>query len=274
MKYFNKIILCTLIVAGCNTKELQNLNVNPNATNKINLNFLFSAAELGSAAGGSAGDNRYIDWRTNIGMCAYAIQQLACGSCPGGISPGDKYTDNFETSNAPFEFLYGDELKNIAEILKQSGDGGYDAGNKVNMRNAARILRAFLFQRLTDYYGNVPYFEANQATNVGGAYFPKYDKQSVIYTDLLKELDEATTALSASNPDDGFTAGDMIYKGDITKWKKWGYSLMLRLAMRVSNVNAGLANTYVAKAVAGGVFASNADNVWVPMALTPSIWTN
>src|SRR5258707_1002342 len=55
---------------------------------------------------------------------------------------------------------------------------------------------------------------------------------------------------------------------------KWGYSLMLRLAMRVSNVNAGLANTYVAKAVAGGVFASNADNVWVPMALTPSIWTN
>jgi hypothetical protein len=76
------------------------------------------------------------------------------------------------------------------------------------------------------------------------------------------------------DPNDGFTAADIIYKGDITKWKKWGYSLMLRLAMRASNVDPAMANTYVAKAVAGGVFASNADNSVVPMAITPSLWTN
>ena len=49
---------------------------------------------------------------------------------------------------------------------------------------------------------------------------------------------------------------------------------MLRLAMRISNVDAATANTYVAKAVAGGVFQSNADNTIVPMALAPSQWTN
>lgn len=278
MKYFKKIILSALLiavlVAGCNTDELHELNINPNAVDKINLNFLFTAAELGAASGGSAGDNRYIDWRTNIGMAAYATQQLACGGCPGGISPGDKYTHNAETSAAPFDFIYGDQLKNIAEIIKQTGPGGYDEGKKQNLRQAARILKAFLFHRLTDYYGAVPYLEANTATNVGGVFFPKYDKQSVIYADLLKELDEATAAFGAADPTDGFATADIIYQGDIAKWKKWGYSLMLRLAMRVSNVDAPMANTYVAKAVAGGVFASNADNSKVPMAIVPSLWTN
>lgn len=275
MKNINKIVvtglLTALLVTGCDTDELHDLNINPQAVTEINLNFMFSAAQLGSASGGSAGDNRYIDWRTNIGMCGYAIQHLA--NAGGGIAPGDKYTHNAETSNAPFEFIYGDELKNLGEVLRQTDEGGFDAGKKVNMRNAARILRAFLFQRVTDYYGSVPYSEAIQAAG-GGTFFPKYDQQREIYTDLLKELDEASAALSDSNPDEGFAAADLFYGGDIAKWKKFGYSLMLRLAMRVSNVDAAMANTYVAKAVAGGVFTSNDDNVWVEMALTPSEWTN
>ncbi len=277
MKYY-KIILSTLVlvicIASCDTEELHELNINPQTVDQINVNFLFTSAELGAASGGSAGDNRYIDWRTNIGLAAYAVQQLACGSCPGGISPGDKYTHNSESASAPFEFIYGDQLKNIAEIMKQTGTGGYDAGNKVNMRNAARILKAFLFQRLTDYYGRVPYFNANTATNTDGTKFPTYDVQSAIYADLLKELDEATAALTTPDANDGFATADLIYGGDLAKWKKWGYSLMLRIAMRASNVDAAMANTYVAKAIAGGVFASNLDNPKIVMAVSPSLWTN
>ena len=115
MKHIRKLILCTLvattIVTGCNTDELQELNINPQALDKIDLNFLFTSAQLGAASAGSAGDNRYIDWRTNIGMCAHAIQQLA--NAGGGIAPGDKYEDNFETAEAPFQFMYIDQLKNL-----------------------------------------------------------------------------------------------------------------------------------------------------------------
>lgn len=273
-KVFLSIVLFAIIMASCNTEDLHNLNINPQTVDQIDLNFLFTAAELGAASAGSSGDNRYIDWRTNIGLAAYAVQHLACGGCPGGISPGDKYMHNAETSSAPFEKIYGDQLKNIAEILKQTGPGGYDEGNKVNMRNASRILKAFLFHRLTDYYGRVPYFEANTATNTDGTKFPKYDRQSVIYADLLKELDEATAAMTTVDPNDGFAAADIIYEGDLAKWRKWGYSLMLRLAMRVSNVDEAMANTYVAKAAAGGVFSSNDDNPVVGMAEVPSLWTN
>ena len=278
MKYiFKTMMLSALLtfffVVGCDTDELHELNINPQTVPEIDMNFFFTAAQLGAASSGSSGDNRYIDWRTNIGMCSYAIQHLANGGT-GGIAPGDRYTHNAETSNAPFEHIYGDQLRNISEILRQTGPGGFEEGRRANMREATRILKAFLFHRLTDYYGGIPYFEALQANTDAKIYFPKYDKQSVIYADLLKELDEATAALNASNPDDGFAAADLYYKGDIAKWKKWGYSLMLRLAMRVSNVDETMANTYIQKAVAGGVFTSNDDNVWVPMALAPSEWTN
>lgn len=50
--------------------------------------------------------------------------------------------------------------------------------------------------------------------------------------------------------------------------------MMLRLAMRISNVDAATAGTYVTKAVAGGLMNSNADNVWIGMAIGPSEWTN
>jgi hypothetical protein len=265
-----KYSLAVVLTAGCDTKELHDLNINPQALNEINLNLIFTSAELGIASNGTSGDNRYIDWRTNIGMCAYAIQQLA--NAGGGIAPGDKYMVNAETNSAPFDFSYNDQLKNLAEILKQSGPGGFGEGKYLNMRQAARILRAFSFARLTDFYGNIPYSEANKGTE--GIFFPKYDSQDAVYADLLKELDEASSALSASNADEGFAAADFIYKGDIAKWKKFGYSLMLRLAMRISNVDATKAATYVTKAAAGGVFTSNADNVWVAMADGPGEWTN
>lgn len=275
MKLINKAILFALILTipmiGCDTEELHDLNINPQAVNEIDLNFMFTAAELGSASGGSAGDNRYIDWRTNIGMAAYLIQHLA--NAGGGIAPGDKYTENFESNNAPFEFFYGDALKNISEVIRQTGPGGYDEGNKVNTRQAARILRVLNFHRLTDFYGNIPYFSALQGMD--GVFFPEYDKQSAIYPHLLQELEEATAAFAPNAVDyPGFARADIIFDGDIEKWRRFGYSLMLRLAMRVSNVAPQLANEYVTKAVAGGVMQSNADNAWVPMSEGPSLWIN
>jgi hypothetical protein len=281
MKHISKIFFVALATvlpfSGCDTEELHNLNINPQSFEEVDLNFLFTAAELGSAAGGSAGDNRYIDWRTNIGFASYAIQHLA--NVSGGIAPGDKYTDNPESYAAPWEFIYGDQLKNLAEILRQTGPGGYDEGRKNNLRQASRILRVFNFHRLTDYYGNIPYSDALEGRDLN--FFPTYDNQQAIYTDMLKELDEATaalTAFSAANIDDvNFKKADLIYGGKANPsayWKRFGYTLMLRLAMRVSNVAGAMADQYVTKAFNGGVFTSNDDNIWIAMSDGPSEWTN
>jgi hypothetical protein len=276
MKYISKIMLLFSAIyipfAGCDTDSLHDLNVNPQAVEEINMNFLFSAAQLGAASGGSEGDNRYIDWRTNIGYCAYWMQHLA-NAGTGGLGAGDKYFENVESDNAPWEFIYGGQLKNLNEVLKQTGEGGFEAGMRKNTREAARILRAFLFFRLVDYYGNVPYSNALQGIEF--VFTPTYDTDQSIYAALLTELEQARDAISTSNADEGFASADMYFKGDITKWKKWANSMILRYAMRISNVDPGNAATYVNSALtAPGVMTSNDDNVWVPMSETPGLWTN
>jgi hypothetical protein len=275
MKCINKLIYFVLVLfiplIGCDTEELHRLNINPQAVNEIDLNYMFTAAQLGTADGGSAAGNRYLNWRTNIGYAGLWMQQIA-SSGTALNSAGSVYNENFEANNAPWEYLYGDPLKNIAEVIQQSGPGGYDEGNKQNLRQAARILRAFNFHRLTDSYGNIPYFEALQGME--GVFFPEYDTQAAIYTDLLRELEEASASFDPSIPDQGFSRADLYYDGDLNKWRRWGYSLMLRLAMRVSDVAPDLANEYVTKAVAGGVFINNEDNPFVPHSEGPNQWIN
>jgi len=270
LRLIQSTLLIAIIASGCDTDELHEMNINPNAVNDMDMNYFFSAACLGAASNGSSGDNRYTDWRTNMNFASFAIQHFAST----GSTAGEKYFDNdVEPLNAPFQFYYRDVLRSTAEILKQTGTGGSIEGKKVNTRQAARILKVWNFHRLTDWYGSVPYTEANKGLE--GVFQPKYDKQRPIYVDMLKELEEASASFDPNDDDyTGFAAADLIFNGDVVKWRKWGYSLMLRLAMRVSNVDAAMATEYVTKAVAGGTMETNLDNPWVPMALTPSEWMN
>src|SRR5215212_8162270 len=105
MNHLRKLIYSTAVAAlfttGCNTNKLKELNIDPQSTPSIDVNFLFSSAQLGAASGGSQGDNRYIDWRTNIGITSTAIQQL---SGTGGFpNNGDKYLDYVEGFTAPWD---------------------------------------------------------------------------------------------------------------------------------------------------------------------------
>ncbi|MEO6330864.1 MAG: SusD/RagB family nutrient-binding outer membrane lipoprotein, partial [Ginsengibacter sp.] len=92
-------------------------------------------------------------------------------------------------------------------------------------------------------------------------YKPKYDKQSEIYPKMLSELETAISKFDAGKPTLG--SSDIIYGGNIAKWKTFGYSLMLRLGMRMSNVDAAKSQEWVKKAIAGGVMKSNGDQAVV-----------
>ena len=271
-KIILSVLSLLLINMSCDQQKLEELNINPQALNEIDMNFLLTSAQLGTASGGNRGDNRYIDWRTNIGMFGHAIQQIAYATGPG-IAPGDKYTENAETNAAPWDFLYNGVLQELEEIIIQTGPGGFQEGARPNTLQAARILRAYNYMRLTDYFGNIPYSEALKGKS-DGIFFPKYDTQQAIYTDIMKEVSEASKALNASVKGDGFAGADLFYDGDISKWKKFGNSLLLRMAMRVSKVDNALATKYVTDAVSGGLMTSNADRAMIKTALGPSEWTN
>lgn len=78
---------------------------------------------------------------------------------------------------------------------------------------------------------------------------------------MLTELEASLGALSASGDP---IRNDVIYGGDIAKWRRFGYSLMLKLAMRLVKKDPTAARDWVQKAVAGGVFSSPDDDALIP----------
>jgi hypothetical protein len=120
----------------------------------------------------------------------------------------------------------------------------------------ARIWKAFGMMIMTDSYGDVPYFDAGKGYS-DQILLPKYDAQKAIYTDLIKELSEATSALDVGKT---IETADVLYSGNITLWKKLGNSFLLRAGMRLVEVDATLAQQTVQKAVQTALMELNTDN--------------
>ena len=102
--------------------------------------------------------------------------------------------------------------------------------NDVNNMAAALVMKAWFISNLTDMFGDIPYTEAFKGKEA--LYSPKYDTQQSIYTSLLADLEKANNLFNENKP---FDSSDLIYAGDVLKWKKFTNSMRLRLLMRVSN---------------------------------------
>jgi hypothetical protein len=259
------IIIIILATFGSCTKDFKTINIDPNNSPKVPLDYLFAQTQL--YLGGSAGDPGYSTWRANL---IYALPAVQMFSSLSTFYAGDKYIYQSDLSEAYFVTQYPESVKGLVDIIAQSKT---DPAN-INILSMARILKVMQLSIMTDLYGDVPYSEAGLgflSTN----FSPKYDAQKDIYADMLNELDQAGTALDATAyiP----TASDFIYGGDIAKWKKFANSLMLRLAMRMTNVDAADAQTWANKALTNGVMSSNAETFSIKYANdggTPTINSN
>ncbi|MEP7258100.1 MAG: SusD/RagB family nutrient-binding outer membrane lipoprotein, partial [Flavitalea sp.] len=128
----------------------------------------------------------------------------------------------------------------------------------VNENAMARIWKVWLYQRMTDAYGDIPYFEATLSPDSVNNQ-PKYDTQRDIYVDMMNELKNAVSALD-SNSVAGFGTADILYNGDIKKWARFGNSLRLRLAIRVSIADPELAKQNIADALSKPLIDDNSFN--------------
>ena len=164
---------------------------------------------------------------------------------------GDKYVPSGSTPGYAAS-IWSDDYRVASEMYqmkKLAVTKGFP-----NLANIADIVKIQAVAFMSDIYGDIPYNEALQLED--GISRPAYDKQEDLYPQLLMELDAAITALDVSGDK---PTNDIFYNGDISKWKKYGYSLMLKMAMRLVDVDEDLAQTYVEKAFTGGVFTSVSD---------------
>ncbi|MFK7979892.1 MAG: SusD/RagB family nutrient-binding outer membrane lipoprotein [Saprospiraceae bacterium] len=250
MKFFkNKILLLVIAMlamhASCDDGFVE-LNTNPQAAINIDPNFQMTWVQLRTSGG------RYENWRAGLIYSSMMIQHM---SALCGYWSGDKYTYNGGYSSSLIDRAYNEQVKDMQDLINTLQSGA--AGDQT-MLGMARIWRVVIFHRLTDLYGDVPYFEAGKGA-LEGIDFPAYDSQDAIYADMLKELEEAIAQIGSG----GFGGADLIYGGNADQWKRFGNSLMLRLAMRLSEVDPGTAQAWASKAIAGGVMSSNADDAFI-----------
>lgn len=128
-----------------------------------------------------------------------------------------------------------------------------------NLYALGDIMKVLSLSYVSDIYGDIPYSEAGQAEE--GNSRPSYDRQQDLYPTMLADLEAAILALDASRDE---ITSDVFYDGDLEQWRKFGYSLMLKMAMRLVDVDPELSIEYVNKAIAGGVFESADDEAVLP----------
>lgn len=238
--YLRTIVFLLLIGTVSCDKDFDELNINKTAATTVNPVFLLNNAVINSAPVFST-----IIYETGI------VQQMV--SPNSGVLTGANFNqDSRDNTSQNWQRYYRNVIINTQSIISQSST----LSTRTNLVQMARILQAHAFMILTDTYGDIPYTDAGKGYT-DQIFLPKYDSQQSIYSSIIKELTDASTALDGTKT---IETADVIYGGDVVKWRKFANSLLLRAGMRLSKVDATQAQQVVAKAVQGGLIEVNADN--------------
>ena len=244
-KYILIIFLGTLFIfsESC-TKDFDEINANPQQAPALD------AAQTLAWSQVSLTGHRFESWRSNLLGASYYAQMI---NTPWADYDGCMANDGWNSAlwNTAYTKLVGN-INLTIQLAEENSNEGEAA--------IAQIWKALIFHRLTDYYGDIPYSESGLSIQ-DAVFTPKYETQETIYKDLLSKLEAATSKLSEGG--NSFGEGDLIYQGDHSQWIKFANSLRLRLAMRISDVDPGLAGQHIS-AVMNNVMASNDDSAIVP----------
>lgn len=157
-------------------------------------------------------------------------------------------------NDAVWNALYRDVLRDLQEAKNLVPTDVPDAAVQKNQIAIADFMQVIAFYYLVTTYGNIPYTEALDINKP----FPKYDDAKTVYYDLLTRLDADIANMSTSAG--SFGGADIIYGGNVAKWKKFANSFKLKMALTIADDDNAKAKTTAEAAVTGGVFTSNADN--------------
>ncbi len=170
---------------------------------------------------------------------------------------------------------YRDALRDFAQAKIRVEETALSLGltdtEKSNQMAIIDACMVYTYSVLVDNFGAVPFTEAINDEIL----IPAYDPGASVYSNIIDILETAISGMTVGeasfNPDQ-----DRVYGGNVGKWKKFANSLKLKLAITISDVDAGKAATMITQAVSGGVFESNNDNAvlaYIPEAPnTNPIW--
>ena len=211
----NKLYILSLgltLAFGC-TKDFETINKNNNAPTQTSVSSLLPSVIFEPV-------NSHMDiqrWLTDQVM-QYVVRR------------NDNQLDAYDFSTGQ-TFFTGIWRTNYAAIRNSKDMIAAAEGLKLNAYVAAGLIfNSYHAATASELWVDAPFADAGKAD---GNINPTYSKQQEIYTTILKDLDRANTLLDA--PAKFTLGGDVLFKGDVTKWKKLANSLRLRYLLRLSN---------------------------------------
>lgn len=224
MKFMTKTIgvwvvaLCSFAtIVSCN-KDFQEINTNPNTSPRVQPSNLLAPALTKVVSYNMSRSQRI----TN------ELMQVTVN-----MGDGDGRIFRYDIRSSEADYMWNNlylQLRNFRDIYEFA-----EELNQPEFMAVAQICEAWIFSILTDIYGDIPYSEALRGKDLN-AFQPVFDKQQDIYPALFEKLEEANDLLSRLGPTVTIGGGpDPIFGGDMRKWREFGNSLYLRLALRLAH---------------------------------------
>ncbi len=233
-------LMLALTASNC-TKDFPALNVNPNQVTNVPYKALLTNSI--NSVSRAYYTNIYCDnWARYRARTVYA--------------QNDQYSLDGSLTN--FD-AYSGHIKDLKLAMQKA-----QAANDLNTVAVTKILTAYAYQNLTDLYGDIPYSEALRNTDNPTIVYPKYDSQKSIYLSLIDKLKEANSMINVTT---SIGTADILFGGNMLKWKKFASSLLLRIYMRISLVEPAIAKLGIEQIVADPtnfpLISSNTDNAYM-----------
>jgi len=215
------LLLATAVAGGglSGCKKALDVNQNPNALTDVTARQLLSSAEVQIA-------QAYGNYFTVVGgiWAQYWTQNPVASQ----YKPFDQYAPGPSTANNAWSLLYAGALTDLQRLI--------DKGESDNYTAVAMLLKAYTFQLLTDNFGDIPFSEALKGEQ--GVTSPRFEGQRAVYNGVIQMTKDA---LALIDLDGTYPENDVIFGGDMHHWEEFGNTLLLRMHLRLSEVDPGFA---------------------------------
>ena len=244
LKYTSIPLFTALLVSGCS--KFDEINEDPYLVteNQVQVEYFINNAIVGSQMDPHIAERVFVLYWKTAGR-----QQFGGGISSGGYNDG--WSSDYYSGGYLGGWLNGiNSGVQVAE--KQIAEGNIKEYTN-NLLQVARIWRVYLMSELADNFGPIP-INAFQGVN------PEFSDLKSVYYFFLDELKDASSKLdiTVTGPAAKF---DQAYGFNYAKWQKYANSMRLRLAMRLSEVDAGKAKSEFEEAAAGPLLTA-ADDIF------------
>ncbi|WP_338875880.1 SusD/RagB family nutrient-binding outer membrane lipoprotein [Spirosoma sp. SC4-14] len=241
------IITCLLgllslgtFLTGCKQSEIDSAYINPSGAVSADVQRLWAGMLFNERV-----SPRY--WN----LYTFLIPEIGTYSQLNGFTTTNGVYEQVTAYNSDrWNVYYTQTMARYRELEKVYNTLG--AEDKAGLQLFLETARIFLYDQtgqMIDLWGDIPFKTAGQLNAQGTISLATYDNSKTTYTDMLTDLKRISDYLATATPSSfyttQFTSYDYVNKGSILKWRKYCNSLILRLAMRISNADETTAKALV-----------------------------